>query len=182
MQTEIKDERVSILTYNDYCTLAKEYLRSYNQFRSTLENLKNDKRDMYKRLREYEDVSAGVSKYGLAATVPTTGSSAGSVVERTSEKRERVRVRLKAIDRDIEELETIIRKIDRALTFMPTIEGEMVRLHFIERFKWYQVGESLGMSRHWVTEKGNEALKKMALMLFGSVAAMPEHNRFCFVK
>ena len=43
MQTEIKDERVSILTYNDYCTLAKEYLRSYNQFRSTLENLKNDK-------------------------------------------------------------------------------------------------------------------------------------------
>lgn len=96
MQTEIKDERVSILTYNDYCTLAKEYLRSYNQFRSTLENLKNDKRAMYKRLQEYEDVSAGVSKYGLAATVPATGSSAGSVVERTSEKRERVRVRLKA--------------------------------------------------------------------------------------
>jgi len=182
MQNENQEKKVSIQSYNDYCTLAKTYLNSYNRFLSMLRNLKDDKVALEKRLQDCEDVSASVSKYGLSATIPTAGAANGSVVERTLEKREKIRMRLKAVSDDVDELEAIISKIDRALLFMPTIEREIVKLHYIERINWDKVGKTLGMSRPWAGEKGNEALKKMALMLFGSVASMPEYSRFCFVR
>lgn len=169
------------VAYNDYITLTKSYLSSYIQFKKMLESLQKDKENYERRLRECDDIAVGIARYGLTPPSGQSNVFGNGPADLSAEKRERVRERLNAIKNDIDSLSEIIEKIEYGFTALPGIETEMLKLHYIQKVNWGTVGNQMGMSRRWVTEKGNEAIRKMALMLFGSIASMPEYNRFKFV-
>lgn len=168
-------------TYNDYVTLTRSYLNSYTQFKKMLESLEKDKETYERRLRECDDIAAGIARYGLMAPSGQPNVFGHGPADLTAEKRERVRERLNAINKDVAALKEIIEKIEYAFASIPGTEMQMLKLHYIEKLHWGAIGEQMGVSRRWVTEKGNEALRKVALMLFGSIASMPEYNRFNFI-
>lgn len=171
-----------MIDYNDYVNLTKGYLKSYNQFKMTLENLQREKAKDEEQLDRCDDIVASIAKYGPQATAKGGNNVYGNgVVDRTAEKREKIRERIVAMEDDINVLKVIIDKIDRAFLAITTVERDLLQVHFIEKYDWTVTGQRLGISRRWAIEKGNEGLRKMALMLFGSMASMPKHSRFVFV-
>lgn len=177
----LNDSNGGIIDYNDYVTLTKGYLKSYNQFKITLENLQREKTKDEIQLDRCDDIVASIAKYGPQATAGGGNNVFGNgVVDRTAEKREKIRERIVAMEDDISVLTVILNKIDRAFLVITPVERELLHVHFIEKYDWTTTGKRLGISRRWAIEKGNEGLRKMALMLFGSMASMPKHGRFVF--
>lgn len=169
-----------LISYNDYIELTRGYLKSYFRFKSTIKELEEDKKNCEKRLDECLDISAGIAKYGNVA--PSGGGSifGNGVVDRAAEKRERVTAQLTAINEDIAALKDVTERINVAVMMLPSLERDLIRQHFFECTGWTTVAKDLGMSQRWVSEKGNEAIRKIALMLFGNIATMPDLFRFRF--
>jgi hypothetical protein len=70
-------------------------------------------------------------------------------------------------ERQIKNLERIIRKIDRAIDGLDTEDQNLIRGHFIEHRRWRDLSAEKFFTEKWARERSRKALKVIAFMLFG---------------
>ena len=78
-----------------------------------------------------------------------------------------------------DELERILRKVDRALEGVSELDCDLVRGHYINGESWQALGDRHFCSEKWARDRGGRALREVAYMVFG-IYVGPRQMRFVF--
>lgn len=161
--------------YNDYISMTRSYLKSYNQFKITIENL-NDEIAAQERLLE-TDVTAGISKYG---DEPGGGTPELNSVESAAYRHEMIIKRISEMELNVTSIKRILRKVDRAIEGLSEENRQLITDYYIEGMSWRQIGTANYLTEKWARDKGNKAIKEIAKMIFGPVAMPEQQQLFVF--
>lgn len=148
--------------YNDYVATTRRWLKNYQSFKVTIENLTDDIDTLAQMNRL--DVAAPISKYG---DEPGGGTPELNNVERSAEKHIQREKRMAEKRQSIETLELTIRKVDRAIANLSDTEARLVKGHFLENLAWDELGAEFGYTEKWARTHGGKAVRLMAEMIFG---------------
>ena len=152
-------------SYNDYTLTVKRWLKSYNRFSITIENLQENIADKERELDH--DVNAPVSRYDAVAG----GTSELNTVERAADRHMHIRQEIEDMKQSILDIQSSMRKVDRALEGLGETERHLVEGHFLQGMSWEQLGDEMYYSEKWARERAGKAVKEMAIMIFGPKAA-----------
>ena len=158
--------------------MTRSRLRNYKNFQVSIQNKEKDIAHEERMLDECTDMAAPISKYG---GTPGGGTSELTPVGRAADKRMQRSARLIELRRDREELVRIVGKIDYSVENLKKEEAEIIRAYYFEGKSWVQIGYEHNMSERWAREKGNRAVKELALMMFG-LKAVPQQMNFVFTE
>ncbi|WP_027406178.1 hypothetical protein [Anaerovibrio sp. RM50] len=150
--------------YNDYVSLTKRYLKNYNQFKVSVENMKEDIRSLEESIEKSLNVSAPIAKYG---DEPSGGTGELNSVERAADQLVQMKNRLCVIKTDMNELSKRILKIDRALSGLKKRDAEIINERYFYGCSWEQIGDKHCCTAKWARDCGGEAVKQIAFMMFG---------------
>ena len=150
--------------YNDYVSLTKRYLKNYNQFKVSVENMKEDIRSLEESIEKSLHVSAPIAKYG---DEPSGGTSELNSVERAADQLVQMKQRLCVMKTDMGELSKVIVKIDRALGGLKEKDVEIINERYFYGYSWEQIGDKHCYTAKWARDRGSEAVKQLAFMMFG---------------
>lgn len=158
--------------YNDYTEAILRYLRRLNELRAYLQNLQEEitaKEEMLKT------VSTPIAQYSLAPG----GGNNGSRVETDCERRAVMEEELISLRVDAAALTINLAKLDRAIGCLDDESRAIVKQRWIDGRKWEYIAITLHCSPRNCRDKSNNALDKMAVMMFGP-GALPEQLSFVF--
>lgn len=159
--------------YNDYTRTVIGYLRNYNKFKIAIKNMEEDKQA---KLNMLNDHSVPIAKY---SDQPGGGSSELNQTEAAASLRMKLKDDIKQIELNIEELQRIITKTDRAIAGLSEEHKQIVTLR-LDGYSWERIGEITYCSGKWSKIKHNKAVEDIAFMMFGQDAC-PEQLSFCFI-
>lgn len=159
--------------YSDYIQTTRTYLKRYNQFKATIENLQDDI-DGLKQAIEH-DVAAPISRYG---DEPGGGTPELNVVEAAAARHAAMNKRIAEAQASIDSISRIIRKVDRALGALPDEDKRLIVGHYIDRKSWRQLGREEYLTEEWACEKARRAVKEMSFTIF---AKQDEQQELRFV-
>lgn len=161
--------------YNDYVQTTREYLKRYHEFKATIENL-NDEIEAQEELLKINP-SAPVPKYG-----DDTGGGKGELtpVESEASKRIEIQERIEGKKQEVARIERAMRKVDRALEALPDQERSLVEGYYFQHKRWMDLANELFVSEKWASKLANKVVKRMAGMIFGTVAAPGQQSLFVF--
>lgn len=162
--------------YNDYVGLTKRYLKSYSQLKITVENL-TEEIEAQKNLLQGESVA--ISRYDSQPGGGSSELSELNATEAAASRRIKIEQQISTMKKDKEEIERLLRKINRALEGLNDADKALVIGYYIDGYSWQQLSQQNYCSEKWVRDKGNKALKEIAFMIFGGVAR-PKQMRFVF--
>lgn len=91
-----------------------------------------------------------------------------SVVENYVERSCMTADKLKEIELEYRNEREILAEIDTALACLTDKEHYLITSHYVDGVVWGRVAERVSMSRKWCSICGNNALLKVALILFGA--------------
>ena len=165
----------SLTGYNDYVNTTRGWLKRYNQFVVTAENMR-DEIAANKKIME-ADVSAPCAKYG---DEPGGGTSELNTVEAAASRHEYLNQRIAEAQSTIDEIERILRTINRTIDGLPKDDGKLIRDHYIDRKSWRDISNEVYLTEKWARDRGNKAIKEMAKMIFG-IKAMPPDQQSLFI-
>jgi len=162
--------------YNDYISITRRWMKDYNTFKATVENMTADILEQQKLLSRSDDLVAPIAKYG---GMPQGGTPELNSVEAQAYDRMRREASIyrQILNRD--EIKRIIDRIDRAIRTLPLEDQAVLKEHYIDGQSWETIGYARNYSERWAREKGGRALKAVAFVLFG-VKARPEQLTFVF--
>lgn len=163
--------------YNDYIQTTREYLRRYNEFKTTLANLKEELTEGEAELTA--SPAAGIARYGED---PGGGMPELNGVEAGAARLMMVTKRVNDLRDEISRLEKMTSRIDRALEVLEKPERGLIEEYYIERRAWADIARDNFVSERWIKTRGFKALKKVAGMLFGRVADPGEKRKFVFLE
>lgn len=152
--------------YNDYVRTVKSWLKNYNQFHITIDNLRDDVASL-RRLNEI-DVNAPIAKYG---DMPAGGMSELNTIENAAYKHSLRDRDIMEKEQSIEAIERTLRKIDRAFQGLDQTDYDLVHGYYIEGKPWDVVSDEVFISAKWAQERANKAVHQMADMIFGGRAS-----------
>lgn len=164
--------------YNEYISMTRSRLRNYNNFLVSIQNKTEDIAYEERMLDECADMAAPVSKYGGGIG---GGAPELTPVERAADKRIKRTARLSELRRDKDEMMRIVSKIDYSVGNLKDEEAEIIREYYFNGKSWETIGYEHSMSERWAREKGNRAIKELALMMFG-LKAVPRQINFVFTE
>lgn len=162
--------------YNDYVITVRRWLKNYNRFGITIENLRDDIKQKQKEIEH--DVNAPISHYGNA---PAGGKADLNTVESSASRHVAIRKEIDDTLSAIAEIELVMRKIDRAVSGLNDIDKRLITGHYIESASWEQLGDEMHYSEKWARERAGKAVKKMAIMIFGPKAAGNKEVQLQFI-
>ncbi len=147
--------------YSDYIRETKRLLGSYNKMKVAVMNL-TEEIEAVERLLQDEGIAA--VRYG-----DDGGRGAGELTatEAAAARRIRMRGRITEMRERRDEMERMVRKIDRALFSLDEAAASMIRTHYIEGVTWEETARLLSYTEKWTKERGWKALRDVALMIFG---------------
>ncbi|BAL83538.1 hypothetical protein SELR_18300 [Selenomonas ruminantium subsp. lactilytica TAM6421] len=160
--------------YNDYVATVKRWLKNYNQFKITIENL-NEEIRACEEMQEL-DVTAGIARY---SDMPGGGFSELGSVESSAAKHEARAEHIESMKQSVQAIERTLRKIDRSLNGLTGIEANLITGHYIERKTWAELGNENFYTEKWARVHGGRAVKKMSEMIFGLA---PSQMAFVFAR
>ena len=146
----------------DFVKETRDYLKKYGQIKVTIENLKDDI-EMWQEEMD-SDIAAPITKYDIQ---PGGGASTMTTVEAAVARHDKLMAMIQHNERQIKNLERIIRKIDRAIDGLDTEDQNLIRGHFIEHRRWRELSAEKFFTEKWARERSRKALKVIAFMLFG---------------
>lgn len=160
--------------YNDYVAIVKRWLKNYNRFKITIENLNEE----IKACEEMQklDVTAGIAKYG---DMPSGGFSELNNVESSASTHEQRQKHIESMKQSVQAIERILRKVDRSLEGLSGTDAHLIKGHYIEKKTWAELGNENFYTEKWARVHGGKAVKQMAAMIFGPVVA-PSQTAFVF--
>ena len=161
--------------YSDYIETTRSYLKRYNQFKVTIANL-NDDIDAMEHAIE-EDVAAPIANYG---GMPGGGTPELNTVEAAAERHNKMKDMIHKDRESIQNIERILRKVDRAITELEPDDQFLIKGHFIDHRSWGELSAEKFFTEKWARERSRKAIKQMAFMLFGSRAMPEQQNLFVF--
>ena len=147
--------------YGDYIRETKRILGSYNKMKVAVMNL-TEEIEAIERLLQDEGIAT--VRYG-----DEVGRGAGELTatEAAAARRIRMRGRITEMRERRDEMERMVRKIDRALFSLDEAAALMIRTHYIEGATWEETARRLSYTEKWTKERGWKALRDVALMIFG---------------
>ena len=152
-------------SYNDYVAKVKRWLKAYNMFTITIENLQENIADKEREL-DY-DVNAPVSRYDDVAG----GKSELTTLQRAADPHKHIRQEIEDMKQSIFEIQASIRKIDRALDGLSETDRRLIEGHYFQGMAWEKLGSELFYSEKWARERAGKAVREMAIMIFGPKAS-----------
>lgn len=158
--------------YNDYVNVTKQYLKNYNQFRTTIENLKQG-------IEETKQECVPVAPIASYSDMPRGAASELNSVESNASANMMRMNTIIAMERDIERIEKLLDKLTRSIDSLSAEDKRLIEDVFIKCKTWREVSESRYISEKWAREKTNAVVKDIARMMFG-VYAVPQNESFCF--
>lgn len=160
--------------YNDYVNLTRRYLKSYKQLQITVKNLDDE---IAAQEMELKGESVAIAHYG---DNNVRGTSELNATEAAANRRIKIEHSISAMKKDKEEIERLLRKINRALEGLNEADKTLVIGYYIDGYSWQQLAQQNYCSEKWTRDKGNKALKEVAFMVFGRVVK-PQQLKFVFV-
>ena len=161
--------------YNDYENAVFGYLRNYNKLKARVDTLG----------MEIEDLKAEIESFGGPKSPSLNPYSGGGNVAEELNGVEREAVRLIGMKNDLSTLEQDRRnikrrldQIDRALQSLDGTAEKIVRLKFIDGYRWGQVGSEMNFGERNCQKIGMKAVKDITSIIFGNRA---EQTRLNFV-
>jgi hypothetical protein len=160
--------------YDDYIKLTRQYLKKYNQIKIAVQNL-NDEIRAQEMLLENESIPS--VRYGDDAVSGGRGELTST--EAAADRRIKAERRIERMRQEKNELERILRKVDRALEGVSELDCELIRGHYINGESWQELGDRHFCSEKWARDRGGRALREVAYMVFG-IYVGPRQMRFVF--
>lgn len=139
----------------DYIKETEKWLYNYNTFKAAIENLKIMYTEKEKELREGHPVQ--YDKERLSKT--------NSFISETEERG----VELATIKGRIEIMENKIKIMDNALNALNDTEKSIIDLRYLKGEQWWQIANNVMFSERWCKEIRKNAVKKIALSMFGKI-------------
>lgn len=159
--------------YNDYVAITRQYLKNYNRLKITIENLHEE---IIAQRAMLQSESIAISRYN---TETGGGASELNATEAAASRRIKIEQQINAMNKDKEEIERLLRKINRALEGLNNADKALVIGYYIDGYSWQQLGRKYNYTEKWARSHGNSAVKELTFMIFGSVA-QPHQLRFVF--
>ena len=148
--------------YGDYIRETRQYLKKYNQLKISVQNLDDEIRAQ-EMLLESESIPS--VRYGDDAV--SGGRGELNVTEAAADRRIKAENRIERMRQEKNELERILRKIDRALDGVSELDCDLIRGHYINGESWQVLGGRYFFSEKWARDRGGRALREVAYMVFG---------------
>lgn len=149
--------------YGDYIRETKRLLGSYNKMKVAALNLTEEIEAMERLLADEGIASV---RYGDDTT---GGRGELTATEAAAARRIRIAERIAAMKARKDEIERMVRAIDRAFESLDDADVELLQGRYIKGLSWAEVAEALSYTEKWVRDKGGKALRDVALMLFGVI-------------
>lgn len=162
--------------YNDYISMTRRYLKSYNEFKIAIENMTADIESHRLALSAADDVGSAIAKYG---DTPLGGTPELNSVEGAAERRIRREKAIADLTANRAEVQRMVDKIDRAVGALGDVDRMLVQCFYIDGKSWLAIGHEHHYSEKWARERGGKALRSVAFMLFGP-RTVPEQLSFVF--
>ena len=124
----------------DYTKITKTYLKCYHDFKATIDNLK-----------EEIEAQERILNVGHAAPI--------AIREKIESKRH-----------EVERIERVIRKVDRALEALTTKDRQLVEGFYLQHKTWKELSTEHYITEKWARVTAGRVVKRMAGMIFGSEA------------
>ena len=147
--------------YGDYIRETKRLLGSYNKMKVAALNLTEEIEAMERLLADEGIASV---RYGDDTT---GGRGELTATEAAAARRIRIAERIAAMKARKDEIERMVRAIDRAFESLDDADVELLQGRYIKGLSWAEVAEALSYTEKWAQEKGGKVLRDVALMLFG---------------
>lgn len=149
--------------YGDYIRETKRLLGNYNKMKVAALNLTEEIEAMERLLADEGIASV---RYGDDTT---GGRGELTATEAAAARRIRIAERIAAMKARKDEIERMVRAIDRAFESLDDADVELLQGRYIKGLSWAEVAEALSYTEKWVRDKGGKALRDVALMLFGVI-------------
>ena len=149
--------------YGDYIRETKRLLGNYNKMKVAALNLTEEIEAMERLLADEGIASV---RYGDDTT---GGRGELTATEAAAARRIRIAERIAAMKARKDEIERMVRAIDRAFESLDDADVELLQGRYIKGLSWAEVAEALSYTEKWVGDKGGKALRDVALMLFGVI-------------
>lgn len=162
--------------YNDYVITVRRWLKNYNRFGITIENLRDDIKQKQKEMEH--DVNAPVSHYGNA---PAGGKAELNTVESSASRHIAIQKEIDDTLSAIADIELVMRKIDRAISGLNDTDRRLIEGHYIQSLSWEHLGNEMFYSEKWARERAGKAVKEMAVMIFGPKASGNKEVQLQFI-
>lgn len=152
----------NVKTPNRYISITRSYLKKYNQFKITIENLTDEITAQEELLNS--DVAASISKYGDDTI---GGTSELNTVESAVYRHEIIEKRISEMRANVTDIERIIRKVNRAIEGLSKENKQLITAYYIDGKNWQEIGKDNYFTEKWARDKGNKAIKELSKMIFG---------------
>ena len=162
--------------YNDYVTATREYLKRYREFEATVANLREEVTAQEALLKI--ETAAPIAKYG---TEPSGGSSELNAVESAAARKIAIENKIERLTREADNINRVLRKVDRALDALPDQEKQLVKGYYIDKKSWRDLSIELYITEKWASSCGNKGVKRLARMIFGNEAIPWQDSLFVFL-
>lgn len=147
---------------NDYLQLTRKYLRNYRYYCEAIKNLTQKLDELQMSLSTISIASPGFGTGGGKGELNSTEREAALRIEQKNEYRE--------LACDLAELQKQMDKLKSAMGKLPKEEQEAIRLFFFEGMNYDAIERIQPWSTRTCKRRVNEAVHKIALMLFGTRA------------
>ncbi len=161
--------------YNDYENAVFGYLRNYHKLNARIDTLG----------MEIEDLKAEITTFGGPKSPSLEPFSGGgnaaedlNAVERGADKLMNMQGKLDSLEQDRRNIKTRLAQLDRALQSLDGTAEQVVRLKFIEGYRWSQVGMQLNFGERNCQKIGMKAVQDITEIIFGTKA---EQTRLNFI-
>ena len=156
----------------DCIKFTERLLKGYRELKLHLEVLKKLKETLKC------DYTTQAITYDKVKVSPTN-----KISKEVEEEVIRTLIRIEELEKDIKQESGLITKIDRAINNLSSIHKEIIENKYIESLSWDEIIEKTNYSERSLRDKKNEAVKSIAIALFGlKVFRDTEKNLFDLIK
>lgn len=163
--------------YSDYVNAVYGYLKNYNKFKAQVKILAIKIKDKEQEIETFG--GAKIANYNI-----TGGSSGGSVsneVEQRAFLKMKLQDELNQLQNNKSHLQRRMELIDEAIQSLNETEQKIVRLKFIDGYRWMYVSCECGYSERQCQNIGKKSVQKLADVIFNFVPTQMGLN-FIFIE
>ena len=163
------------MKYSDYEQNVYRYLRNYNWFKRQIKSIDIELKGLDERIRLLGGLK-GVS-YDSTAVM---GGEKTSTVEQAAIQRDELEQKAAILRENRERISTLIKRIDDALDALDETDREIVRMRYIDGFRWTQIAMKAPYSQRSCITHGQNAVKQIVALIFPVQSREEGRTEFVF--
>jgi hypothetical protein len=142
-----------------YYKRLEQDLYNYKYLKLSIDNIKQD-------IEEYERAD-GVGAIDFDRIQISSTNAFSSIVENATISNME---KLDFLEHCMNKADSVIKKIDKAMELLEVTEYSIVTSYYIDNLQWFEVGYKVHMSERGCRYVRSEALRKMAISIYGETA------------